>query len=53
MFGLASPERFLMHFLLILMHFPLLTKVADNNTAVGEHVKYKITNENFTIELQS
>ena len=42
-----------MHFLLILMHFPLLTKVAENNTAMGEHVKYKITHENLIIQRQS
>lgn len=42
-----------MHSLLILMHFPLFTKVAENNTAMGEHVKYKITHENLTIQLQS
>lgn len=42
-----------MHFLLILMHFPLFTKVAENNTAMDEHVKYKITHENLTIQLQS
>lgn len=42
-----------MHFLLILMHFPLVTTVTENNTAMGEHVKYKINNENLTIQLQS
>ena len=35
------------------MHFPLLTNVTENNTAMVEHVKYKITNENLTIQLQS
>ena len=35
------------------MHFPLFTTVTENNTAMGEHVKYKITNENLTIQLQS
>lgn len=42
-----------MLFLLILMHFPLFTTVAENNAAMGEHVKYKITNENLTIQLKS
>ena len=42
-----------MDFLLILMHFPLFTTVTENNTAMGERVKYKINNENLTIQLQS